>query len=51
MSNECKFCKWYRVGNVWCSMCMNDNNEYSGCSCVESDREPQECEDKEVEKC
>ena len=50
MIEECKFCKWYKIGNAWLSMCMNANSEWSECSCIEADRrEPQECNDKEVD--
>lgn len=52
MNNEkCKYCKWYKIGNAWCSMCMNENSEWHKCECIEADtREPQDCEDRESEE-
>ncbi len=48
MNKECKYCKWYRVGNTWMSICLNKESQWSGCSCIEADpREHEKCEDNE----
>lgn len=48
MRTKCKFCKWYKVGDVWISECKNKDSWNYGDECVEKDRaEPQVCDDKE----
>lgn len=48
MRTKCKFCKWYKVGDVWISECKNEGSWNYGDECVEKDRaEPQVCDDKE----
>lgn len=48
---ECKYCKWYKIGNKWVSICLNPQSINEDCACVAADKyEPQECDDKEDEE-
>lgn len=45
---KCKYCKWYKVGDVWTSICTNENcYDCNGGECIEKiGYESEPCDDK-----
>lgn len=47
-SDKCKYCVWYKIDNVWVSICNNPNSIYEGDECIEKiGAESEPCDDKE----
>lgn len=47
-SAKCKYCKWYKAGGVWTSICTNSNSIYDADECVEQiGAESEPCDDRE----